>query len=520
MDNLNQIKLEVLHQACKVIGQALDLNKALREILVILGQKLNMARATIVIYEPELDRLVIKASYGLSAEEEKKGVYLPGEGITGQIFLTGEPCVVLDISKEPLFLNKTGARKIKKENISFLAVPIKIEDQTIGVLSVDRLFNKNVDYVEDLRFLEIMELIIAQFVKLRNDFNIKEEKLRQENLILRTELKNRFTDFMAASRNKKMQQVLELVKRVATTKATVLLLGESGTGKTLTARLIHQLSTRAENPFVKINCAVLPENLLEAELFGYKRGAFTGAFTDRQGKLAEANGGTIFLDEIGELSLKLQAKLLRFIQEKEFEQLGNSKTQKVDVRIITATNQKLDNLVKTGKFREDLYFRINVFPIYIPPLRDRKEDIPLLVNFILQRLGKDYQRNIYLSPQAMELLTNYHWPGNIRELENFLERLFIVSDTSKVTVKDISHMLKESNKGINNDQLSPQVIPISAKTEPNVDEILEALKQNNYIISRAAKKLGMSFRQLRYRIKKLGLEQQVPLKRGRPALFE
>ncbi len=520
MTNLNQIKLDVLYQACKVIGQALDLNKALREILNILAKKLNMARATIVLYEPEIDRLVIKASHGLSPEEEKKGVYLPGEGVTGQIFLSGESCVVLDVSKEPLFLNKTGARNIKKENISFLAVPIKIEEQTIGVLSVDRLFNKKVDYVEDLHFLEIMGLIIAQFVKLRNDFQSKEEKLRQENLILRSELKNRFTDFMVASRNKKMQQVLEMVKRVAATKATVLLLGESGTGKTLTARLIHQLSARADYPFVKINCAVLPENLLEAELFGYKRGAFTGAFTDRQGKLAEADEGTIFLDEIGELSLKLQAKLLRFIQEKEFEQLGSPKTKKVDVRIIAATNQELDNLVKKGSFREDLYFRLNVFPVYIPPLRERKEDLPLLVNFILQRLSKEYQRNIYLSPQAMEFLTNYHWPGNIRELENFLERLFIISDTSKVTLKDVSHMLKESGKEPNKSQIHPQSPSISHRAEPNVDEILKTLQQNNYIIARAAKDLGMSFRQLRYRIKKLGLEQYVPLKRGRPALFE
>jgi len=519
MSNLNQIKLEVLYQACKVIGQALDLNRALREILNILAQKLNMARATIVLYDPEIDRLVIKASYGLNSEEEKKGIYLPGEGVTGQIFLSGEPCVVMDVSKEPLFLNKTGARKIKKENISFLAVPIKIEEQTIGVLSVDRLFNKNIDYMEDLRFLEIMELIIAQFVKLRNDFKSKEEKLRQENLILRNELKNRFTDFMAGSRNKKMQQVLEMIKRVAATKATVLLLGESGTGKTLTARLIHQLSTRADYPFVKINCAVLPENLLEAELFGYKRGAFTGAFTDRQGKLAEAEGGTIFLDEIGELSLKLQAKLLRFIQEKEFEQLGSSKTKKVDVRIITATNQELDNLVKKGKFREDLYFRLNVFPIYIPPLRERKEDLPLLVNFILQRLTKEYQRNIYLSPQAMEFLTNYSWPGNIRELENFLERLFIVADNPKVSLKDVSHMLKKTSKELNKTQVHPQITSMTPPTEPNAEEILEALKQNNYIVARAAKDLGMSFRQLRYRIKKLGLEQQIPLKRGRPALF-
>ncbi len=509
---IDSVKLEVLHAACRIIGEALDLDEALRSILCILGKKLKMERAAITLFDEDLNRLLIRASYGLSPEEERRGIYAPGEGITGKVFLSGEPCLVLDVREEPLFLNRTGARKLHKDRISFIAVPIVLEDQVIGVLSVDRLFGTEIDFREDIRFLEIVALLVAQFVSLRRKVEEREQRLRQENLVLRTELKKRFSDFMASSRNPEMQRVLALVRRVAPTKATVLLLGESGTGKTLTARLIHELSPRASGPFVKINCAVLPENLLEAELFGYERGAFTGAVSSKPGRLEEAEGGTIFLDEVAELSLPLQAKLLRFIQEREFERLGSTKTRRVDVRIIAATNQDLSKLVAHGSFREDLYFRLNVFPISLPPLRRRREDIPLLINFILRRLSKEYARELRFSPEAMEIMVRYPWPGNIRELENFLERLFIVCDQKKVDVQEVKSLLKKPEAKelfLAEDQEIP-------RTEPSAEEIYRILKRHDFVIARAAKELGLSFRQLRYRIKKLGLEGQIPLKHGRP----
>ncbi|WP_022852409.1 sigma-54-dependent Fis family transcriptional regulator [Thermodesulfatator atlanticus] len=510
--SIDSIKLQVLHEACRIIGHAFDLDEALRKVLFLLAERLKMQRASVALFDEELGKLVIKASYGLTRDEEKRGIYAPGEGVTGKVFVTGEPCIILDVRKEPLFLNRTGARKFEKEQISFLAVPIELEGHIIGVLTADRLFGPDIDFREDIRFLEIIALLIAQFVKLRILLEEREQSLRQENLILRTELKKRFSDFMAASRNPAMQKVLALVRRVAPTKATVLLLGESGTGKTLTARLIHELSPRAEKPFVKINCAVLPENLLEAELFGYEKGAFTGAVSSKPGRLEEADGGTVFLDEIAELSLSLQAKLLRFIQEREFERLGSTKTKRVDVRIIAATNKDLLRLVREGKFREDLYFRLNVFPINIPPLRDRKEDIPLLINFIMNRLSKEYARKLTLSPEVISFLVEYNWPGNIRELENFLERLFIICDEGKVSLKDIQSLLR-----VRESQATQKEQKIPTK-EPSAEEILDTLKRHNFIVARAAKELGLTFRQLRYRIKKLGLEKDIPLKRGRPSV--
>ncbi|OAG28477.1 sigma 54-interacting transcriptional regulator [Thermodesulfatator autotrophicus] len=510
-NSLEHRKLEVLHEACRIIGKAFDLDNALRDILYVLAEKLRMKRASITLYDEDADRLFIRASYGLSPEEEARGVYAPGEGITGQVFLTGEPCVVLNVKQEPLFLNRTGARKLEREEISFLAVPIMLEDKAIGVLSVDRLFEDGIDYHEDINFLEIVALLVAQFVQLRRNIEKREIHLKQENLLLRTELKKRFSDFMASSRSPEMQKVLTLVRQVAPTRATVLLQGESGTGKTLTARLIHDLSPRAGKPFVKINCASLPENLLEAELFGYEKGAFTGAIKSKPGLLEEAHEGTVFLDEISELSLELQAKLLRFIQEREFERLGSTKTRRVDVRIIAATNRDLENLAREGKFREDLFFRLNVFPIYIPPLRERLEDLPLLINFILRRLSKEYARNLRLTPKAMEIMSRYHWPGNVRELENFLERLFILSENDTVTEGLISSLLKKVLPE-KESSLSLEIPP----QELSEEEIIEVLKRHNFIIARAAKELGLTFRQLRYRIQCLGIEEKIPLRRGRP----
>ncbi len=523
MDNLDALKLQVIHEACRIIGHALDLDQALRDVLHILGERLPTERATIALMDEELGHLKIRASYGLSSAEEARGIYGPGEGVTGKVFLTGEPCIILDITQEPLFLDRTRARarSLSKSRIAFLAVPILLEEQPTGVLSVDRLFSSTIDYQEDLKFLEIIALIIGQFVQLQNIVRQRESMLKQENLVLRTELSKRLNDFMVSSKSPEMQKAVALIKRVAPTKANVLLLGESGTGKTLTARLIHELSSRASRPMVKINCAALPENLLEAELFGYEKGAFTGATSSKPGRLEEAHGGTAFLDEIGELSPGLQAKLLRFVQEREFERLGSTKTRQVDVRIIAATNRDLTEMIERGEFREDLYFRLNVFPISIPPLRQRKEDLPLLINFILRRLGKEYGRELRFTPECIDLLSQHEWPGNVRELENFLERLFIVCEGSVIRARDVLLLMKKGAKRATaptERQADTDIKPtIIRPSELSKEDILEVLERNSFIMGRAAKELGLSFRQLRYRISKLGLDQQIPIKRGRPA---
>ncbi len=507
MKTLDALKLEVLYATHELIGQALDLEETLRQILRILAEKLHMKRASVVLFDETLGKLRIRASYGLRPEEEAQGVYAPEEGVTGRVFSSGQPCVVSDVSQEPLFLNRTGARRLNKEVISFIAVPIKLGEEELGVLWVDQLFGQQVGLEEDVRFLEVMAFLIAQFVKLKQQVEAREARLREENLLLKDELQGRFSEFMYGSQSPRMREVLTLVQQVAPTRATVLLLGESGTGKTLTARLIHELSPRKERPFVKVNCAALPENLLEAELFGYEKGAFTGATSTKPGRLETAHGGTVFLDEIGELSLPLQGKLLRFIQEKEFERLGGTKTIKVDVRLVAATNQDLAKLVREGRFREDLYYRLNVFPIWLPSLRERREDIPGLTQFLLAKMERVYGRKIVLSPRALELLMRHDWPGNVRELENLLERLFIVAREKVVSESLIRQLLNRVSEE------EPSPLP---PREPSREEILEALRRHQFVIARAAKELGLSFRQLRYRIKKLALERHFPIRRGRP----
>ncbi len=500
---IEALKLEVLYATHSLIGRALELEEALREILHILAEKLDMARAAVVLYDEETRMLRIKASFGLSPEEEKRGVYRIGEGVTGKVFESGEPCAVEDVSLEPFFLNRTKARP-SKEKISFIAVPVRSRERIIGVLWVDRLFHLGVPLEEDVRFLEVIAFFVGQLVGLARRVEDREKALRAENFALRTELTARLSDFFWGSKSPAMREVLTLVRRVAQTRATVLLLGESGTGKTLTARLIHELSPRREGPFVKVDCAALPENLLEAELFGYERGAFTGAERSKPGRLELADGGTVFLDEIGELPFTLQGKLLRFIQEREFERLGGRRTLRVDVRIIAATNRDLATLVEEGRFREDLYFRLQVFPIKLPPLRDRKEDIPGLIEFFLRKLEKDYQRRLNLTPEALELLLKYHWPGNIRELENLLERLLI---TAQGTVRP---GLLRRFLGVRS------AIQVKPRTEPTVEEIRTTLEKHGFVIARAARELGLSFRQLRYRLHKLGLDREIPPRRGRP----
>jgi len=509
--HINELELKVLYDISRIIGQALNLNYALESVLRVLSESLAMKRATVTIKDEESDQLIIQASHGLSAEEKRRGVYRESEGVTGLIFRTAEPFVVPDISQEPLFLNKTGARAIQKGRISFLGVPILLHGQPIGVLSVDRLFSDEVSFEEDIRFLSIVSTLIAQFVSLNRQVRERERNLRQENVSLKARLSQRFHHFFMVGRSPSMMEVQQLIKKVAPSKASVLLLGESGTGKTLIARLIHELSNRAKFPFVKINCASLPENLLESELFGHEKGAFTGAVKAKAGRFEEAEGGTIFLDEIGELSLSLQVKILRFLQEREFERLGSTRTRKVDVRVIAATNRVLEEAVKEGSFREDLYYRLNVFPIRVPSLRERKDDIPLLLEHFLDRSSREYGRSFHFTARAMELLQAYDWPGNVREMENLVERLAIVAEGNEIDLKDLPSSLHAEERSLDvEDDIS-----LSRLEEMEKKEVVAALERNRWIQSHAARDLGLTLRQIGYRIRKFGLESLVDERRGR-----
>ncbi|MGB9761947.1 MAG: sigma 54-interacting transcriptional regulator, partial [Caldimicrobium thiodismutans] len=409
MDSIERKNAELLclFEVSKVLSSSFNLKENLYRAMEILSDYLDMRRGTITLLDKDTGELKIEVAYGLTPEQIAKGRYKIGEGIVGRVVEKGEPMVVPDIGKEPLFLNRTGAR-IEKDNISFLCVPIKFKDEILGVLSVDRIFDETISFEEDLRVLEIVATLISQALKLYQAFY--EERARREEL--EYELKERYAFKNIIYASPEMKEVIKIALKIAPTKATVLLRGESGTGKELLARAIHYASPRANKPFIAINCAAIPETLLEAELFGYEKGAFTGAFTSKKGKFELADGGTLFLDEIGDLPLSLQAKLLRVLQEQTFEKLGGTKLIKVDVRIIAATHRNLEEMVERGEFREDLYWRLNVIPIFIPPLRERKKDIPLLVNHFIKKFNEIYGKNIKIKPEALEVILDYPFPGN------------------------------------------------------------------------------------------------------------
>jgi Nif-specific regulatory protein len=508
--NLNELELKVLYEISKISGQALDLDQAMEAVLAILSDSLAMQRGTITLKDPETGHLRICASHGLSPEEKQRGIYRLDEGVTGLIFRTAQPFVVPDVSKEPLFLNKTKSRDIDKGQISFIGVPIILQGAPIGVLSVDRLYGEDIAFEEDIRFLSIVATLIVQFVSLNLQVKAREENLRQENLSLRVELSEKSHNLVVGGKSPAIAAARQLIKKVAPVKAPVLLIGESGTGKTLMGRVIHALSPRAKYPFLKINCASLPENLLEVELFGLEKGASPAAARARPGRLEEADGGSIFLDEVEELSLPLQAKVLRFLQEREFERLGSARTRKVDVRIIAATAKELEEQVKAGAFREDLYYLLSIFPIRVPPLRDRREDIPPLLDHFLDKVSEEYGRRFYFTQRAQAVLQDYGWPGNVREMENLVERLCIMVEGAEIDLKDLPAYLSPTRiKAEPGDQAF-----LSRLKEMEKREIMAALERNHWIQSQAAMDLGLTLRQIGYRVKQFGLERLIKEQRG------
>ncbi|MCX7856531.1 MAG: nif-specific transcriptional activator NifA [Deltaproteobacteria bacterium] len=494
-------ELSALLEVSMILNSSFNLEDNILNALKALSEHLDMKRGTVTLLDNKTGELRIAVAYGLTKEQIARGKYKIGEGIVGRVVESGSPIIVPDIGKEPLFLNRTGAR-IQKDNVSFLCVPIKIKNETLGVLSVDRIFQDTVALEEDLRVLEIVATLIGQAIKIYNAY--EEEKAEKEHLFLELKSKHSLPNIVSIS--DKMEEVLKVALKVANTKATVLVRGESGTGKELIARAIHYEGNRSKGPFVALNCAALPETLLEAELFGFEKGAFTGAHSTKPGRFELANGGTIFLDEIGDVSQAIQVKLLRVIQEQTFERLGGTKPIKVDVRIIAATNRDLEKMVKDGKFREDLYWRLNVVPIFIPPLRERKEDIPPLVEHFLRKFSREYGKNLRITNGAMDILKNYSWPGNVRELENTIERIAVLSEDGLVREDDIPSYIRE---GIQKNTHTTTEGNSLTKDIENLERerIIEALKKSNFNRSKAARLLGITLRQITYKIQKYGIEE-------------
>lgn len=512
------LELLALHRITELIGSAVDLGGTLSRILGVLSDTLRMERATLVLYEKVTQKLTIKASCGLSGAEINRGVYRPDEGVCGQIFQTCSPFVVPDINSEPLFLNRTGARtKVRKNKISFLGVPVMVQGKPEGVLTVDRLFGDDVSFEEDIRFLTILATLIAQFLTLHREIEKKEAKLIEENASLKAKLHEQHGGHFIIGHSKPMQEIFSIIDKISSSNVTTLLLGESGTGKELVAKALHEGGNRKDKSFVKINCAALPETLLESELFGHEKGAYTGAHMSRPGRFELAHGGTIFLDEIGEMPLSLQAKMLRILQEKQFERIGGTKTFAVDVRIVAATNVSLEKAVVDGNFRADLYYRLNVVPIELPPLRDRKEDIPLLFSHFLAKSNKRNAKTIKLTSELLDFITSYDWPGNVREMQNLVERMVILAEGDRLTIADLPTTIFGRDQlktiapaeviGSETNRIVPEVNSRRSLQDIEREEIEMSLRRNGWVQVRAARELGLTERQIGYRIKKYGLNR-------------
>lgn len=492
-------ELSLLFEISTRLNESLDLKTVLKPILQITAEHMKIPRGTLTILNRNSGEIVVEEAYGLKPEEKAKGKYRVGEGVTGKVIYTGQPVVIPHISDEPLFLDKTGARKnLDTSNIAFLCVPIKAGIETIGALSADCPSRENSVLEENLRLLTIIASTISQAVRLRQQAQEQLDKMTEENRRLQDQLQDRYRSKTIIGNSRAMHGVYTLIDKVCRTNTTVLILGESGVGKERIAHAIHYGSPRADKPFVKINCAALPESLVESELFGHEKGAFTGAASTRKGRFEIADRGTIFLDEIGDLSLAVQTKLLRVLQEKEFERIGDNTTLHVDVRVIAATNRNLENLMEEGKFREDLYYRLSIFPILVPPLRERKKDIVLLTNHFVEKFCEEQDRKIVeITPPAMDMLAAYHWPGNVRELENCIERAIILCNEGII---DTHHL--PANLHILRDIGAPEEEPpfrnVMSKLEKDI--ITEELKRSRGNMAKAARTLGITERMMGLRV--------------------
>ena len=444
-----------------------------------------MHKATILVIEDEEKQRRVVGLHLASADYEVKGAGTAEEGWK----LAGEVDLILTDLKLPGMDGLALLEKLKAQN-SHTPVIVMSAFSTVEN-AVEAMKRGAVDFLPKPFSLDHLSVVVEKALEV--------SKLRDENRELREALGERYKFENIIGSSPAMQEIFATIMRVAPTRATVLLAGESGVGKDMIARAIHQHSPRKDRPFVKINCTAIPENLMESELFGYEKGAFTGANISKPGKFEQADTGTVMLDEIGDVPASVQVKLLRILQEREFERLGSNKTQQTDVRVIAATNVDLRAALEQGTFREDLYYRLNVVPMNIPPLRERKEDIPYLVDHFVKKFGGE------ISEGALERLVSYHWPGNVRELENVIERSILLAKGPRVEADDIKI---ESGVGRSRPAFSAEAFLPEGLTLDQYEQsiIREALKRANGNKSQAARLLGLTRNALRYRLTQMGIE--------------
>jgi Nif-specific regulatory protein len=496
-------KLSTLLEASQALSATLDLKDALRRVLEILGRHHGAIRSTVTLLNEETGDVEVEASGGAVAQG-KRVRYRIGEGITGQVVETGKPIVVPRVSREPMFLHRAADRpELADQELTYISAPITLEGKTIGAIGIDLHFKPDRDYNRTAKFLGVVASMIAQAVRVHRLIESDRQRLVDENTHLRQELKERYDFSNLVGTSSPMRQVYEQIAQVARTNTTVLLRGESGTGKELIAHAIHYNSSRARKPFIKVSCAALPHDLIESELFGYEKGAFTGAQTAKKGRFELADGGTLFLDEIGDLNLATQVKLLRVLQEREFERLGSTLTIRANIRLVAATNKDLERAIAAGEFREDLYYRLNVFAIYVPPLRERKADVTLLADHFVEKFCKEHGKKVKrISTPAIDMLASYHWPGNVRELANAVERGVVVCEGQVLHAHHLPPTLQTA-------EASGTVQTTSLKEAMDAfekDALQDALKSARGNRAKAARLLSTTERIFNYRVRKLGID--------------
>jgi Nif-specific regulatory protein len=535
-------ELITLYEISKVLSSSLDFAKSVRAVLNILLSYLDM-RHGVVSMAHQSEQLHIVGALDAVDVGGIDAILEVEKGVSGKILSAGMPMVIPNITEELAFVNRTGRNLAEYEGVAYVGVPIKVGCDCLGVLSICRWPDggRRISFERDVRILSLVATLIGQTYQLHQSVAAEREQLMEDKHQLQKRLQGNYDIENIVGRSQRIKDVFADVHQAAPGSATVLFRGESGTGKEAVAHAIHYLSARAKGPFVKVNCSALSENLLESELFGHEKGAFTGAVNERKGRFEMANGGTLFLDEIGDITPSFQAKMLRVLQEHEFERVGGNKTIRTDFRLVAATNRNLEEAVKSGQFRADLYFRLNVVTIYLPPLRERKEDIPLLVDFFLIRYNRENNRNLKIAAEAVEIFKRCNWPGNVRELENCVERTATMTRGSVIREADMrcgqgqcfSSSLIEVTK-MRSSFPTFNLVPVSATQVPaepvparitdglpgahastgggepeyvsERERLIDAMEKCGRVQAKAGRLLGLTPRQMGYALKKYKVE--------------
>lgn len=511
-----QQQLNALHQISIVLSRSLDLEDTLRGTLQTLSDVVNMQYGLVSLFDQNRSALFIQAVHGVDAEiiKDVKSIrYRMGEGIMGSVMHQGQSLVIPRVADDARFLDRLN---LYDYSLPFICVPIPGSgSQPVGVLAAQPQSLEESELPAKTRFMEMVANLIGQTVRLVGKVHSEQEAIKSERDSLRRKVRSQYGFDNMVGQTQIMRQIFDSIRQVAKWDTTVLVRGESGTGKELIANAIHYNSPRSNGPFVKLNCAALPDSLLESELFGHEKGAFTGAVKQRKGRFEMADGGTLFLDEIGEISASFQAKLLRILQEGEMERVGGTETIHVDVRIVTATNRNLEEEVRKGNFREDLYYRLNVMPIQLPALRERIEDVPELAKFLVLKLSQKQGRELKISDGAIRMLMGHDWPGNVRELENCLERATIMSETGLIDRDVIVFHTTDRPQGATLVPVASSVKPSVATdvdfNDPQLDErqrLIAALEKCGWVQAKAARLLGMTPRQIAYRIQIMNINMR------------